>query len=174
MIGIFFRALRKGGTDPAMKAEYINPIVQATYDVLEEVLSTDISRGKLKKYAEALPLHRISVLAGLNGDIEGYVLLSMPLDVVLSIAAVLTAEEVAALDDVAQAALVGLMDTIMEEAVRQLQDADVGVNAAPAALVWGQGLQLSCAEIEAAVIPLQMPLGTVELTTALRGIQESR
>jgi hypothetical protein len=29
-------------------------------------------------------------------------------------------------------------------------------------------VQLSCAEIEAAVIPLQMPLGTVELTVALR------
>ena len=151
-----------------MKAEYVNPIVQATYDVLEEVLATDISRRKLKKHTEALPLHRISVLAGLNGTVEGYVLLSMPLDVVLSIAAVISAEEVAALDDVAQAALIGLMDTIMQVAVEQLQDADVAVTAAPAAMFWGQGVQLSCAEIEAAVIPLQMPLGTVELTVALR------
>jgi chemotaxis protein CheX len=156
-----------------MKAEIVNPIVQATYDVLEEVLATDISRRKLEKHADALPLHRISVLVGLNGTVEGYVLLSMPLDVVLSIAAVIAAEEVAALDEVAQAAVIGLMDTMMQEAVQRLQDADVEVAAAPAALFWGQGVQLSCAEIEAAVIPLQMPLGTVELTVALREDQVS-
>jgi chemotaxis protein CheX len=156
-----------------MKAGFVNPIVQATYDVLEEVLATDISRRKLAKHADALPLHRISVLAGVNGAVEGYVLLSMPLDVVLSIAAVISAEEVAALDDVAQAALVGLLDTIMQEAVQRLQDADVVIAAAPSALLWGQGVQLSCAEIEAAVIPLQMPLGTVELTVALREAQAS-
>jgi len=156
-----------------MKAEFVNPIVQATYDVLEEILATDISRRKIEKHVDSLPLHRISVLAGLNGKVEGYVLLSMPLVVVLSIAAVITAEEIAALDDVAQAAVIGLMDTIMQEAVQQLQDSDVEVNAAPAALFWGQGVQLSCAEIEAAVIPLQMPMGTVELTVALRESEDS-
>jgi chemotaxis protein CheX len=156
-----------------MKAEVVNPIVQATYDVLEEVLATDISRGKLEKHADALPLHRISVLAGLNGTVEGTVLLSMPLDVVLSIAAVISAEEVVALDEVAQAAVIGLMDTIMQEAVQQLQERDVEAAAVPAALFWGQGVQLSCAEIEAAVIPLKMPLGTVELTVALRESQRS-
>ena len=151
-----------------MKAEFVNPIVEATYDVLEEVLATDISRRKLEKRANTLPLHRISVLSGLNGTVEGYVLLSMPLDVVLSIAAVITGEEVAALDDLAQAAVIGLMDTIMQEAVRQLRQGGVEVAPVPAALFWGQGVQLSCAEIEAAVIPLQMPLGTVELTVAIR------
>jgi chemotaxis protein CheX len=156
-----------------MKADYVNPLVQATYDVLEEVLATDISRRKLQKHTEAVPLHRIAVLAGLNGTLEGYVVLSMPLDVVLSVAAVISAEEVRVLAGVAQAAVVGLMDTIMQEAVQRLQEAGVEVAAAPAALFWGQGVQLSCAEIEAAVIPLQMPLGTVELTVALREAQAS-
>ena len=156
-----------------MRAEVVNPIVQAAYDVLEEVLATDISRRKLEKHAEALPLHRISVLAGINGAVEGTVILSMPLEVVLSIAAVITAEEVAALDETAQAAVIGLMDTIMEEAVQQLQEGGVEAAAVPAALFWGQGVQLSCADVEAAVIPLQMPLGTVELTVALRESQRS-
>ena len=156
-----------------MKAEFVNPIVQATYDVLEEVLATDISRRKLEKYADALPLHRISVLAGLNGAVAGYVLLSMPLDVALSIAAVIAAEEIESLDEVAQAAVIGLLDTIMQESVGRLQDGEVAAEATPAALFWGQGVQLSCTEIEAAVILLQMPLGTVELTVALREHQES-
>jgi chemotaxis protein CheX len=156
-----------------MKAEFINPIVQATYDVLQEVLATEISRCTLGRHADVLPLHRISLLSGMNGSVEGYVLLSMPLDVVLSIAAVISGEEVAVLDDVAQAATIGLMDTIMQEAGLRLQDAGVKVAAAPAALFWGQGVRLSCAEIETAVIPLQMPLGTVELTVALREAQAS-
>jgi chemotaxis protein CheX len=156
-----------------MKAELVNPIVQATFDVLEEVLSTELSRRRLEKHAGVLPLHRISVLAGLNGTVEGYVLLSMPLDVALSITAVITDEEISALDDVAQAALIGLMDTIMQEAVQQLQEGDVEAGATPAVLFWGQGVQVSCAEIEAAAIPLQMPLGTVELSVALREPQES-
>jgi len=151
-----------------MRAEFVNPIVQATYDVLEEVLGTDISRRKLTMHTKALPLHRISVLAGLSGTLEGYVVLSMPMDVALSIAAVITDDKVAVLDDVAQAAIIGLMDTILLEAVRQLGEEGTEVRAAPATLFWGQGLQLSCAELEAALIPLRMPLGSVELTIALR------
>jgi len=151
-----------------MRAKIVNPIVQAVFDVLEEVLGTDISRRRLSKHDKTLSLHRISALAGITGAVEGYILFSMPLDVVLSIVAVITNEEVSAMDDVAQAAIIGLMDTIMDEAARELRDQNIEVSVAPAALFWGQGMQLSCAEIEAAVIPLQMPLGTVELTVALR------
>jgi chemotaxis protein CheX len=151
-----------------MKAAIVNPIVQAAFDVLEEVLVTDISRRRLSKHGKTLSLHRISALAGISGAVEGYVLFSMPLDVVLSIVAVITNEEASAMDDVAQAAIIGLMDTIMDEAARELRDQNVEVSVAPTAMFWGQGMQLSCAEIEAAVIPLQMPLGTVELTVALR------
>jgi chemotaxis protein CheX len=151
-----------------MRAKIVNPIVQAAFDVLEEVLGTDISRRRLSKHDKTLSLHRISALAGISGAVEGYVLFSMPLDVVLSIVAVITNEEVSAMDDVAQAAIIGLMDTIMDEAARELRDQNIEVSVVPAALFWGQGMQLSCTEIEAAVIPLQMPLGTVELTVALR------
>lgn len=151
-----------------MRANIVNPIVQAVFDVLEEVLGTDISRRRLSKHDKTLSLHRISVLVGISGAVEGYVLFSTPLDVALSIVAVIANEETSAMDDVAQAAIIGLTDTIMDEAVRELRDQDVEVSAAPAALFWGQGMQLSCTEIEAAVIPLKMPMGTLELTVALR------
>jgi chemotaxis protein CheX len=151
-----------------MQSEFVEPIVQAAYEVLGEILATDISRGNLEKRRDVLPLHRISTLAGLNGRVEGYVLLSLPLDLALSIGEVIAAEEVLELDEVPQAAIVGLMDTIMAEAVGQLPEGEVTACATPAALFWGQGVQLSCSEIEAAVIPLQMPLGTIELTVALR------
>jgi len=64
------------------------PIVQAAFDVLEEDLGTDISGRRLSKHDKTLSLHRISALAGISGAVEGYVLFSMPLDVVLSIVAV--------------------------------------------------------------------------------------
>jgi CheY-specific phosphatase CheX len=157
-----------------MKTEWINPIVQSTFDVLEEILAADISRGKLQEHTGALPLHRVSVLAGLNGTIEGTVLLSMPLDVVLSIAAIIAGQEVEALDGVAQAAVIGLMDTIMQEALQRFAHAhpELSVRATPAVLFWGHGIQWSCTEIEAAVIPLKMPLGTVELAVGLRETPE--
>ncbi|UCF99063.1 MAG: hypothetical protein JSV89_05880 [Spirochaetaceae bacterium] len=154
-----------------MSSEFINPIVQATYDVLEEVLGTDISRRRLSKHTKALPLHRISALAGLTGTVEGYIVLSMPLNVALSVAAVVSNEEVTALDDISQAAIIGLVDTIMLEALRRLREEGAKAAVTPTALFWGQGLQLSCSEIEAALIPLQMPLGSIELTVAL---QDSR
>jgi len=68
-----------------MRAKIVNPIVQAAFGVLEEVLGTDISRRRLSKHDKTLALHRISALAGISGAVAGYVLFSMPLDVVLSI-----------------------------------------------------------------------------------------
>ena len=37
-----------------MRAKIVNPIVQATFDVLEEVLGTDISRRRLSKHDKTL------------------------------------------------------------------------------------------------------------------------
>jgi chemotaxis protein CheX len=156
-----------------MKKQYIDTIAQAAYDVFEEALGTDISRRKSTRYLTAFPLHRISVMAGVAGELEGYVLLSMPLDVVLSLTAVITNDEVKALDDVAQAAIIGLVDTIMQEALRRFRDKNIQVTVSPAALFWGQGVQLSCTELETVAIPLQMPLGTVELSVALRAVEDS-
>jgi len=151
-----------------MRVESVNPIVQAALDVLKEALGTDITRGRLNRYAKALGLHRISAIVGVNGSVEGTMLFSMPLNVALAIAAVITDEQITVLDDITQAAIIGLADTIASEAVRCLNKSNRNVSVTPAVLIWGQGMQLSCAEAEAVSIPLQMPLGTVELTIALR------
>jgi CheY-specific phosphatase CheX len=151
-----------------MEEDYLNTIVQAAYDVLEEALGTDISRQEAIRCKQIQRLHRISAIAGVTGMLEGYAVLSMPLDVVLSITAIITNEEISTLDEVGQASIIGLMDTIMQEAVGRLRDLNYGIQVNPAALFWGQGVQLSCAELEVAAFPLQMPLGTVELSLALR------
>jgi chemotaxis protein CheX len=151
-----------------MKTEYIDAIIRAASGVLEEVLTTEISHKTRVLQTDPVPLHRTCVICGLSGPIEGYILLSMPREVVLSIASIITDEAVQDLDDLCQAAIVGLMNTITEEALQALRRTGGIAEAAPAALFWGQGLRLSCAEMETVVIPLQMSLGTVELTVALR------
>jgi len=151
-----------------MKTEFVNPLVEAAFDVLEEILATDISRRRASTCSDMLALHRVTALVAISGSVEGRVLVSMPLDVALSIAAVISNEETAALDEVTQLAITGLADTIVQEALPELTAMDIEVEAAPAVLVTGQGMQLSCTEIEAVAVPLQMPLGTVELVVALR------
>ena len=76
--------------------------------------------------------------------------------------------------EVAQAAIIGLADTIMQEAVRRLKEADTRIVVSPATLFWGQGVQLSCTELSTVATPLQMPLGIAEISVALREVEDFR
>jgi chemotaxis protein CheX len=54
-----------------MRVEYINPFVEAAFNVLREVLHSDVKRGELYLKSTSVAVMGVAAMVGLAGDVEG-------------------------------------------------------------------------------------------------------
>jgi chemotaxis protein CheX len=85
-----------------MRVEYINPFVEAAYNILSEVLGTEIIRGNLFLKSSSRSVMGVAAIVGLAGEVEGRVLFDMKKDTALKIASVMNMEELTQIDDSGQ------------------------------------------------------------------------
>ena len=80
-----------------MRVEYINPFVETSFRVLQEVLGgAEVKRGDLYLKSTAMPVMGVAALVGLAGDVEGRVLFDMTFETALNIASKMNGEQLAA------------------------------------------------------------------------------
>ncbi|MDH5681480.1 MAG: chemotaxis protein CheX, partial [Spirochaetota bacterium] len=56
-----------------MRLEYINPFVEASCDIMKEVLDSDVEREELFLKETTVPILGVAVLIGLTGGVRGRV-----------------------------------------------------------------------------------------------------
>ena len=155
-----------------MRVEYINPFVESAYNVLTEVLQTDVSRGELYLKSAAMPMLGVAMIVGLAGDVEGRVLFDMKLETGLAVAsAMLTSmdmEPVDELNDMARATLTELANMITGQAVTKLHNLGFKFDLTPPAIFSGQNMEVSDADFEALIVPMELSHGKIEINVAVR------
>ena len=67
-----------------MRIEYINPFVEAAFNILKEVLNVELERGELYLKSTSQPILGVTAIVGLAGDVEGRVLFDMSEERVLA------------------------------------------------------------------------------------------
>ena len=105
-----------------MRVEYINPFVEAAFNVLREVLGTELTRGELYLKSTSQPVMGVTAIVGLAGDVEGRGLFDMTQSTALSIASAMNGEKLPSLDDLAKATISELANMITAQAVTKLHD----------------------------------------------------
>jgi chemotaxis protein CheX len=152
-----------------MRVEYINPFVEAAFNVLKEVLNTDVKRGDLYLKSTTMSIMGVAALVGLAGDVEGRVLFDMTKQTALNIAGTMNGEEFATLDDLAKATITELANMITAQAVTKLHDLGFKFDLTPPALFTGENMEIANHEVEALIVPME--LGTtdkIEINVAIR------
>ncbi len=151
-----------------MRVEYINPFVEAAFNVLKEVLSDDVRRGDLYLKETSIPVLGVAALVGLAGDVEGRVLFDMSRQTALDIASAMNGEKLASFDELAQATISDLANMITAQAVTKLHDLGFKFDLTPPALFTGDNMEISDHEVEALIVPMDLPQGKVEINVAIR------
>ena len=151
-----------------MRVEYINPFVEAAFNVLKEVLQTDIQRGELYLKAVSQPILGLATIIGLAGDVEGRVLIDMSTETGLAIASRMNAEELKELDDLAKATITELANMITGQAVTKLFDLGFKFDLTPPAIFTGENMQVTDSGVEALIVPIETGLGKLEINVAVR------
>lgn len=151
-----------------MRVEYINPFVEAAFNVLKEVLGTELTRGELYLKSTSQSVLGVTTIVGLTGDVEGRVLFDMSPETALAIASAMNGEELKTFDDLAKATISELANMITAQAVTKLHDLGFDFDITPPALFTGNNMEVSDTEVEALIVPVEMPLGKIEINVAVR------
>lgn len=151
-----------------MRVEYINPFVESAFNVLKEVLGTDVQRGELFLKRTTQPVMGVAAIVGLAGDVEGRVLFDMSQKTAIDLASAMNGETLPSLDDLAKATITELANMITAQAVTKLYDLGFKFDLTPPAIITGDNMQVSDMDVEALIVPMQLTLGKIEVNVAIR------
>jgi len=151
-----------------MRVEYINPFVEAAYNILTEVLGGEIRRGELYLKSTSMPVMGVAAMVGLAGDVEGRVIFDMDIGTAMKIASQMNQEELKLFDDLAKATITELANLITAQAVTKLHDLGFRFDLTPPALFTGENMEISDHEVEALIVPMETSQGRVEVNVAIR------
>ena len=155
-----------------MRVEYINPFVESAYNVLREVLNSEVNRGELFLKSTAMPVLGVAAIVGLAGDVEGRVMFDMTRDTAIKIAsAMLEAmdmEPISTLNDMGRATINELANMITGQAVTKLHELGFKFDLTPPAILSGENMEISDAGVEALIVPMEVPQGKIEINVAIR------
>lgn len=151
-----------------MRVEYINPFVEAAFNVLKEVLNADVRRGELYLKSTSMPVMGVAAIVGLAGDVEGRVLFDMDKPTALKIASVMNGEDLPNFDDLVKATITELANMITAQAVTKLHDLGFRFDLTPPAIFTGENMEISDAEVEALIVPMETAQGKIEINVAIR------
>jgi chemotaxis protein CheX len=158
-----------------MRVEYINPFVEAAFNVLKEVLNTEVKRGDLFLKSTNMAIQGVAALVGLAGDVEGRVLFDMTKESALFVVSAMNGEEFTAMDDMAKATIQELANMITAQAVTKLHDLGFKFDLTPPALFTGDNMEVASnlgKEVEALIVPMHIgpdgKNGKVEINVVIR------
>ncbi len=155
-----------------MRVEYINPFVESAYSVLTEVLQAEVSRGELYLKSSAAPVLGVAAIIGLAGDVEGRVLLDMDKPTAIAVASgmlqSMDMDPIEELNEMGRATISELANMITGQAVTKLHNLGFKFDLTPPALVTGDNMEISNTNVEALIVPMEMPQGKIEINVAIR------
>ncbi len=151
-----------------MRVEYINPFVESAFNVLKEVLNTDIKRGELYLKSTSQPVLGVATIIGLAGDVEGRVLLDMSQDTALSIASEMNMEKLETFDELGKATITELANMITGQAITKLHELGFKFDLTPPSMLTGNDMVISDSGVEALIVPIELPYGKLEINVAIK------
>jgi len=153
-----------------MRVEYINPFVESAFNVLKEVLNSDVKRGDIYLKPTSMTIMGVAGLVGLAGDVEGRVLFDMTKETALYISGTMNGEVFTTLDELAKATIQELANMITAQAVTKLHSLGFKFDLTPPALFTGDNMEVATnlGEVEALVVPMELAKGKIEINVAIR------
>jgi len=151
-----------------MRVEYINPFVESAFDILKQVLESELKRGELYLKAKSQPVLGVTAIVGLAGDVEGRILFDMSPETALALASRMNMEEITELNELAKATITELANMITAQAVTKLYDLGFQFDLTPPTIITGQHMEITDLEVEALIVPVEMDFGKIEINVAIR------
>lgn len=143
-----------------MKVEYINPIVEASKNVINQITGFNPSLGQIYKKTIPYSVDSIVVLIGLTGHIQGSINISLNKRLALKIvSAMMGGMEVKELDEIAKSAISELCNMMLGNAATIFYSNNINIDITPPIIMTGTNIQVSQANSVVISVPLNFENG---------------
>jgi chemotaxis protein CheX len=152
----------------SMRAEFINPFVQAATDVLEFELGSTPERGTIGLQRSAYTTNEVTAVVAVTGSIAGMVMFGMTEHTARAMVSKMVGQEFRRFDALAQSGIAEIGNVITGRAAVLLSDAGFPSELAPPMLLVGKNALISTLDVQRLVIPMETELGRIEIQVALK------
>src|SRR5437763_12915160 len=151
-----------------MRAEVINPFLQAATEVLESELGTTPSRGSIGLQRSAYTSDEVTAVVAVTGDVAGMVMFAMTEETARAIVSQIMGQDFPTFDALAQSGIAEIGNVITGRAAVLLSEAGFTSDLAPPMLLVGSNTMFSTLDVQRLVIPMDTDLGNIEIQVPLK------
>ena len=155
-----------------MKAEYVNPFISATSNVVKQVMQVDVKRGQLGLKKVLIPRFDLIIRLDVTGDLSGSVVYSMSGDSAKNFASLMMmGMPVVDFDELAKSAINELANMITGNAISLLSSYNFSVDITPPKLEIIKEKK-TIIKLPSLVIPIHIdPHGILEINVSINGAE---
>src|SRR5689334_5143512 len=151
-----------------MRAEFINPFLQAATEVLESELGSTPRRGTVGLQRSAYTSNDVTAVVAVTGDVAGMVLFAMNEQTAKAMVSRMMGQDFEEFDALAQSGIAEIGNVITGRAAVLLSEAGFSSDLAPPMLLVGRNALISTLDVQRLVIPIDTELGRIEIQVALK------
>jgi len=153
-----------------LKAEFINPFIIATKQVLSQELGKPIGIeiGSLTMQKSSYTALDMTVLIGVTGAVQGIVMFGLSERAVKNFVSGVLGEPVPVIDAMVESAIAEMGNVVTGIASTELEKAGYPCTLAPPTVITGRGVMISTINIQRLQVPLKTDVGDMEISVALR------
>ena len=156
-----------------MNVSFLNPFVEAAFQVLEAEVGVKAERGELSLERSACTSNDVTVMISMVGQVRGVVLYGISEKTGIEIVSRILGQRFDEFDELAQSGIGELGNVITGQASQRLAAAGLEAQISPPTLVMGKGTLISTLDFQRLVVPLRTEVGDVIIHLALRESNES-
>jgi chemotaxis protein CheX len=151
-----------------MRAEFINPFLQAATEVLESELGSPPQRGSIGLQRSAYTSDDVTAVVAVTGEVAGMVMFAMTEATARAMVSTMMGQDFPEFDALAQSGIAELGNVITGRAAVLLSEAGFPSDLAPPMLLIGRNTMISTLDVQRLVIPIETDLGKIEIQVALK------
>ncbi len=152
-----------------MKAEYINPFLKASSEVLKTLTGMEFNVGKPYMVKSPLSSKEVIIILGITGEIKGQTFIVLDEEMAKRVASkMMMGMPVESLDEMAKSAISELGNMIMGNAATLLYNNGTNIDITPPTLMIGENLKISTTETKTLCVPLTSELGDLDINLSTK------
>lgn len=151
-----------------MKAEYINPFIEASRSVFKNAANIELDLGKIYLKTDPYDTIAMMIMIGVTGALRGRVIISMDEPVALATVSNMMGMEVTELDEIGQSALMEVCNMMLGTTATILANNELIVDITPPTLLMGTNMKIFSNQEQTVCVPLiRAEGGTMEINITL-------
>ncbi len=150
-----------------MRIDFITPFLEATEEILVELLNIEVQRGEMElKAQESIP--DVGVLVGVTGQAVGRMLIIMDKALANKLVGMMNGEACELTSELGQSTIGEVGNMIMGRSITKLYDLGFHFEITPPSVIIGSAISITTLGIETLSVPYTLPFGSMEINVSLK------